>query len=262
MSRHDASWYEDAIIYAIDVERFQDSNDDGIGDFGGVMRRLDYLDRLGIDCIWLLLFYPTPNRDNGYDVMDYYGVDPRHGNLGDFVDFLDATEERGIRVLIDLVVNHTSDQHPWFQEARTDPDSKYRDYYVWSTNPPGDDSRKSAFPGESNGGRVWTYDSEAGAYYYHQFYSFQPDLDLSNRDVRDEIRRIMGFWLRLGGFGVSRRCGRVDDPGEASGPAAVEGSPRISLETAVVCHPASKRRRVAGGGRRRTRGTVVVFRRR
>ncbi|WP_435344553.1 alpha-amylase family protein [Haloarchaeobius sp. HRN-SO-5] len=198
-------WQENAVIYALDVETFADSDGDGVGDFPGLVDRLDYLNRLGVSVLWLLPFYPTPNRDNGYDVTDYYGVDPRLGTLGDFVDFVEEADDRGIRVLADLVVNHTSDQHPWFQESRTDPESPYRDYYVWAEEPPPpDSSRGTVFPGEVEDSRVWTYDSAAGAYYYHRFYPFQPDLNLSNPDVRDEIRQIMNFWLKLGvdGFRV------------------------------------------------------------
>lgn len=192
-------WYENAVIYAIDVKAFQDSNGDGIGDFRGLTDRLDYLDALGVDCLWLLPFYPTPGRDNGYDVRDYYGVDPRLGTLGDFADFVRAAEERGIRVVVDLVVNHTSKEHPWFRAAREDPDSPYRDYYVWSEEVPDPDpSKGSVFPGEAGGDRVWTYDEVADAYYFHRFYDFQPDLDLTNPAVREEIRKIMGFWLQLG----------------------------------------------------------------
>ena len=198
MSATPAPWYKNAVVYAVDVEAFQDADGDGVGDFEGLTSRLDYLDHLGVDCLWLLPFYPTPNRDNGYDVADYYGVDSRHGTLGDFVDFVRAADERGIDVLIDLVVNHTSDQHPWFQRAR-EGDERYRDYYVWSDDPPEDDpERGSVFPGEVEDARVWTYDEEADAYYYHRFYPFQPDLDLTNPDVRDEIRQIMSFWLQLG----------------------------------------------------------------
>jgi len=198
-------WYKDAVIYGIDVELFNDSNGDGVGDFQGLIQKLDYINRLNASAVWLLPFYPTPNRDNGYDVMDYYGVDPRLGTLGDFVEFVDEADARGIKVLIDLVVNHTSDQHPWFQNARTDPDSRYRDYYIWSKErPPPDSTRGTMFPGEVEDGRVWTYDPEAGAYYYHRFYSFQPDLNLANPQVREEIYKIMKFWLELGvaGFRV------------------------------------------------------------
>jgi len=213
-------WYQNAVIYAVDVDAFQDSDGDGVGDFQGLISRLDYLNHLGVDCLWLLPFYPSPNRDNGYDVMDYYGVDPRHGTLGDFVEFLRAADERGIRVLVDLVANHTSDQHPWFQRARVDPDSTYRDYYVWSTDPPQPDpGRGSVFPGEAGAGRVWTYDTEAGAYYYHRFYEFQPDLNLYNPAVREEIRKVVSFWLRLGvaGFRIDAATLMIEEKRPGNG---------------------------------------------
>ena len=192
-------------MYALDVEAFDDSSGDGVGDFPGLIDRLDYLNRLGVSALWLLPFYPTPNRDNGYDVTDYYSVDPRLGTLGDFVEFVGEADARGIKVVIDLVVNHTSDQHPWFQEARSDPESKYRDYYVWVDEPPSQDTGKeSVFPGEVEDDRIWSYDSEAGAYYYHRFYPFQPDLNTANPRVREEIYKILKFWLQLGvdGFRV------------------------------------------------------------
>jgi maltose alpha-D-glucosyltransferase/alpha-amylase len=189
-------WYKDAVIYSLDVETFQDSDGDGIGDFRGLAERLDYLSSLGVTCLWLLPFYPSPNRDNGYDVMNYYGIDPRLGSLGDFVDFMHRADERGIRVLIDLVVNHTSDQHPWFQAARKAPDSRYRDFYVWSEALPKNWNQGMVFPGYQDS--IWTWDEEAGAYYLHRFYAHQPDLNISNPAVREEITRIMGFWLELG----------------------------------------------------------------
>ncbi len=195
-------WYKRACIYSLDVETFQDSNGDGIGDFPGLTSRLDYLAGLGITCVWLLPFYPSPNRDNGYDITDYYGVDARLGTLGDFVEFIHAAQERGIRVLIDLVVNHTSDQHPWFQAARSNPDSPYRDYYIWSKEKPADADQGMVFPGVQES--TWTYDTEAQLFYFHRFYKYQPDLNISNPAVRAEIMRIMGFWLELGvsGFRV------------------------------------------------------------
>lgn len=189
-------WYKNAIIYSLDVEIFMDSNGDGVGDFIGLTKRLNYLSGLGVTCLWLLPFYPSPNRDNGYDVMDYYNVDPRLGTLGDFVEFMHQAREHGIRVIIDLVVNHTSDQHPWFQSARADKNSKYRDYYVWSNNPPEDTKDKIVFPGVQEG--IWEYDEQAGAYYLHRFYKEQPDLNTANPEVREEIRKILGFWLELG----------------------------------------------------------------
>ena len=189
-------WYKDAIVYCLDVESFQDGNGDGVGDFHGLLQRLDYLDGLGVNTIWLLPFFPTPNRDNGYDVMDYYGVDPRLGTAGDFVEFLTAATERGLRVIIDLPVNHTSDQHPWFQEARRDETSRYHDYFVWSDTRPEDAEQGMVFPGVQE--EVWTYDRTAKKYFFHRFYKHQPDLNIANPAVRAEIMRIMGFWLQLG----------------------------------------------------------------
>lgn len=198
MAIHRTPWFKNAIVYAIDIELFQDANGDGIGDFEGLTARLDYLSHLGVDCLWLLPFYPSPNRDNGYDVADYYGIDPRHGTLGDFVEFVQQAKERGIHILIDLVVNHTSDEHPWFQKSR-EGDEQYRDYYIWTDEPwSHDPERGSVFPGEVADNRIWTWDDMAGAYYYHRFYEFQPDLNLANPDVRKEIRKIVQYWLQLG----------------------------------------------------------------
>ncbi len=195
-------WYKDAIIYSMDVENFYDSNGDGIGDFQGLKKQLPYIAGMGFNCIWLMPFFPTPNRDDGYDVMDYFTVDPRYGTLGDFVDFMHAAKELGIRVITDLVVNHTSDQHPWFQAARKDKKSPYRDYYMWSTNKPDNADEGMVFPGVQK--TTWTYDRTAKAYYFHRFYEHQPDLNMENPKVREEICRVIGFWLELGvsGFRV------------------------------------------------------------
>ncbi|HWM90649.1 MAG TPA: alpha-amylase family protein [Thermoanaerobaculia bacterium] len=189
-------WYKDAVIYSLDVETFQDSNGDGIGDFRGLTERLDYLSSLGVTCLWLLPIHPTPNLDNGYDVQDYYAVDSRLGTLGDFVELMHQARERGMRVMLDLVVNHTSTQHPWFQAARRSKDSLYHGFYVWSDTLPSNAREGMVFPGYQDA--VWTWDEEAKAYYFHRFYAHQPDLDISNPAVREEICRIMGFWLELG----------------------------------------------------------------
>ncbi|HTJ45520.1 MAG TPA: alpha-amylase family protein [Kofleriaceae bacterium] len=195
-------WYKNAIVYCLHVGTFMDADGDGIGDFNGLENRLDYLAGLGVEAIWLMPFQKSPRRDDGYDVSDYYQVDPCYGTLGDFVELTHEAEQRGIRVLIDLVINHTSDQHPWFQEARRDPDSKYRDYYVWSKKKPPDANEGMVFPGVQK--TTWTYDKVARAYYFHRFYDFQPDLNTRHPAVQDEIRKIMGFWLELGvaGFRV------------------------------------------------------------
>jgi maltose alpha-D-glucosyltransferase/alpha-amylase len=189
-------WYKNAIIYCLSVSTFMDADGDGIGDFPGLMNRLDYLQGIGVTAIWLMPFQPSPFRDDGYDVADYYGVDPRYGTLGDFVEFTHGCKQRGIRVLIDLVVNHTSDKHPWFQEARSDPNSKYRDWYVWSKKKPKHASDGVVFPGVQN--TTWNYDKVAKAWYFHRFYDFQPDLNTSNPRVQAEILKIMGFWIQLG----------------------------------------------------------------
>ena len=187
-------WYKDAVIYCLDVETFQDSDGDGIGDFAGLCNRLDYVASLGATCLWLLPFFPSPNRDNGYDVTDYYGVDSRLGTLGDFVEFMHQARERGLRVIIDLVVNHTSDQHPWFLAA-ADESSPYHDFYVWSKEKPEDAHEGMVFPGKVH--TTWTYHRKVKKYYFHRFYEHQPELNIANPDVRREIKKIIGFWLAL-----------------------------------------------------------------
>jgi len=189
-------WYKNAIIYCLSVGTYMDANGDGIGDFQGLMRRLDYLHGLGVTAVWLMPFQKSPCRDDGYDVADYYAVDPRYGTLGDFVEFTHAAKQRGIRVIIDLVVNHTSNEHPWFQEARRDPNSRFRDWYVWSKKKPPHANQGMVFPGVQK--TTWTYDKEARLYYFHRFYEFQPDLNTSNPHVQAEILKIMGFWIELG----------------------------------------------------------------
>ena len=158
--------------------------------------RLDYLQGLGITAIWLMPFQASPHRDDGYDIADYYGVDPRYGTLGDFVDFIQGCRQRGLRVLMDLVVNHTSNQHPWYQEARRDANSKYRDWYVWSKKKPKRAGDGIVFPGFQKS--TWTYNDVAKAWYFHRFYDFQPDLNTSKAEVQAEILKMMGFWLQLG----------------------------------------------------------------
>jgi maltose alpha-D-glucosyltransferase/alpha-amylase len=194
-------WWNNAVVYCVDVELFADSDGDGVGDFPGLTDRVDYLAGLGVTCIWLMPFYPTPNKDNGYDISDFYGVDPRLGTLGDLVDFLRAARERGIRVIADLVVNHTSDRHPWFQSARADERSRWRDFYVWADEQP-DGPPGVVFPDAENSN--WDFDKVAGKWFLHRFYSHMPDLNIANPRVRDEINKVVGYWLELGlsGFRV------------------------------------------------------------
>ena len=191
----DDLWYKSAILYCLDVEKYQDANGDGVGDFEGLMRRLDYLQGLGVTCVWLQPFYPSPNRDNGYDVTDYYGVHAKHGSLGDFVAFMQHADALGIRVIVDIVVNHTSVDCPWFQRARNG-DRFYRDWYVWSDIRPKNHKDGIVFPGQQT--TTWTFDKKAGQYYFHRFYAHQADLNTWHPYVRAEIQKIMGFWLQLG----------------------------------------------------------------
>ncbi len=189
-------WWKTAVIYCLDVETFFDWNGDGIGDLTGLTERVDYLAGLGISCIWLMPFQPSPNRDDGYDITDYYGVDSRLGSLGDFVALVRTAKDRGLRVIIDLVVNHTSDRHPWFRAARASRTSEFRDFYVWADKPPDKPKAEVVFPDAEES--IWTYDDKAGQYYLHHFYSHQPDLNIGNPRVRDEIAKVIGFWLELG----------------------------------------------------------------
>jgi maltose alpha-D-glucosyltransferase / alpha-amylase len=213
-------WYKNAIVYSVDVETYLDANGDGRGDFEGLTRRLDYLDALGVDALWLTPFQPSPRRDDGYDISDYYGVDPRFGSAGDFVEFMREADSRGIRVLIDLVVNHTSARHPWFRRAR-DRSSDLHDWYVWSVKRPPDWRSGIVFPGAQE--QTWSYDAKARSYYFHRFYDFQPDLNMDNPRVREQVRRIMGFWLQLGVAGF-----RMD-----AVPFVLETAPRSKRKSAV-----------------------------
>jgi maltose alpha-D-glucosyltransferase/alpha-amylase len=192
----DDLWYKTAVIYCLDVEKYQDADGDGIGDFEGLMRRLDYLQGLGVTCLWLQPFYPSPNRDNGYDVSDYYGVHDKHGSLGDFVEFMNRANALGIRVIVDLVVNHSSVDCPWFQEARSNRHSFYRDWYVWADERPKNHKEGIVFPGTQTS--TWDFDRRAGQWYFHRFYKHQADFNTWNPYVRQEIQKIMGFWLQLG----------------------------------------------------------------
>ncbi|HZD11342.1 MAG TPA: maltose alpha-D-glucosyltransferase [Candidatus Binatia bacterium] len=192
----DDRWYEQAVFYELYLRAYQDSDGDGHGDFRGAMQRLDHIKSLGVDCIWILPMYPSPLKDDGYDVADYYDIHPDYGTLDEFKAFLDAAHERGLRVVIDLVMNHTSDQHRWFQEARRDRRSPYHDYYVWSETGEEYSGARIIFLDyeESN----WTYDELAGKYYWHRFYSSQPDLNFDNPAVHEEMFNIVRFWMDMG----------------------------------------------------------------
>jgi maltose alpha-D-glucosyltransferase/alpha-amylase len=195
-------WYKRAVLYSLEVDAFQDSNGDGVGDLRGLLSRLDYIARLGATCVWLNPIHPSPGRDEGYDITDHFAVHPALGTLGDVVDLVDAAGDRGMRVMLDLVVNHTSIEHRWFHSARSDPRSPYRDWYIWCDHEPSDRHQGMVFPGVQK--ETWTFDEQAQAWYFHRFYDFEPDLNHGNPAVREEIRKIIGFWLRLGiaGFRV------------------------------------------------------------
>jgi len=189
-------WFKDAVFYEVYIRAFRDSNADGHGDLKGLTQKLDYIKDLGIDCIWLLPIYSSPLKDDGYDISDYYGVHPDYGNVADFKNLVENAHQRGIRVIADLVLNHTSDQHPWFQSARADPNSTYRDYYVWSDSDEKYQGTRIIFVDTEPSN--WTWDEVAGQYYWHRFFSSQPDLNFDNPKVRSEMKRIASFWLEMG----------------------------------------------------------------
>jgi trehalose synthase len=194
-------WWKTAVVYCLDVETYMDWNDDGSGDFEGLAHRLDHLAELGVTVIWLMPFQPTPDRDDGYDITDFTGVDHRLGALTDVAEFTRTARDRGMRVIIDFVMNHTSDRHPWFKSARRSKDAPFRDYYVWRDAPPKKQAA-TVFPGEEDS--VWELDERSGQYYLHSFYRHQPDLNIANPAVREEIAKTIGYWLELGisGFRV------------------------------------------------------------
>ena len=192
----DIPWYKTSVIYNVDVDAFKDTDANGVGDFDGLTQKLDYLKWLGIDVIWLSPFQPTPDDDDGYDVADYYGIDKRLGTRADFKEFLDEAKKRNIRVIMDLVLNHSSIEHPWFKQARADTNSKYFPYYVWAKERPKDWNKGMGFPGVET--ETWTYDSVAQHYYFHRFYTFQPDLNVESKDVQQEMKKALKYWLQQG----------------------------------------------------------------
>jgi trehalose synthase len=193
---NESLWYKDATFYQVYVRAFRDSSGDGHGDIRGLTEKLDYLQELGVDCVWLMPLYPSPLRDDGYDIADYYNIAETFGTLEDFKALLDAAHTRGIRIIMDLVLNHTSDQHPWFQDSRADHHSPYRDYYVWSdTDQKYKEARIIFLDTEPSN---WTWDEVAGQYFWHRFYASQPDLNYDNPKVQEEMMQVAGFWLKLG----------------------------------------------------------------
>ncbi len=196
MISNDPLWYKDAIFYELYIRAFADGNGDGNGDFQGLTARLDYLQELGVDCLWLLPMYPSPLRDDGYDIAGFLDIHPDYGTLEDWQAFIEAAHQRGLRVIVDLVLNHTSDQHPWFQAARSSPDSPYRDYYVWSdTDQKYQEARIIFLDTETSN---WAWDDDAGGYYWHRFFSHQPDLNYDHPAVQEAMLDVLRFWLDTG----------------------------------------------------------------
>ena len=206
-------WWKNAVFYCLDVETFLDADGDGCGDLPGLCERVDYLRGLGVDCVWLMPFMPSCQRDDGYDITDFYGVDPRLGTHGDLVDVVRTARESGIRVIADLVVNHTSNEHPWFRAARRSRDSPFHDFYVWRDEKPDEKPGDVVFPDQENSN--WAFDEEVERWYMHRFYSHQPDLNVANPEVRDEIAQTVGFWLQhgLSGFRVDAVPFLIEPPG-------------------------------------------------
>src|ERR1700734_1575537 len=195
-SANDPQWYKDAVIYELHVRAFKDSNGDGIGDFPGLIQKLDYLQDLGVTCLWLLPFFPSPLKDDGYDISDYMNVHSMYGTMDDFRAFLAAAHERDLQVMIELVVNHTSDQHPWFQAARQSPGAPERDFYVWSDNDQKYKDARIIFTDTERSN--WTRDPVANQVYWHRFFSHQPDLNYDNPKVVEEVLKVMRYWLDIG----------------------------------------------------------------
>ena len=189
-------WFKTAVFYEIHTRAFFDANGDGSGDFRGLIEKLDYLQWLGIDCIWMLPFYKSPLRDGGYDIADFFTIQPDYGTVDDVRDFIEAAHQRGIRVIADLVMNHTSSDHPWFQESRSAPDSPKRDWYVWSDTYQKYEEARIIFTDTETSN--WTWDDQAGAYFWHRFFSHQPDLNFDNPEVQEAMLEVLRFWLDLG----------------------------------------------------------------
>jgi trehalose synthase len=208
-------WWKNAVIYCVDTASFLDSNGDGVGDLDGLTQRMDYLAGLGVTCLWLMPIYPSPERDYGYDVADYYGVADKYGTLGDLVELVRTARERGIRVIADLVINHTSIDHPWFQLARSG-HPIYRDFYVWADAKPPNADQGVIFPGKQES--IWSYDRAAKRWYMHRFYPHQPDLNINNPLVRNEIHKVIGFWLEVGlsGFRIDAVPFLIEQEGQAN----------------------------------------------
>ena len=253
-------WWKNAVLYCLSVQTFLDSDGDGRGDLQGLTDRLDYLAGIGVTCVWLMPFYSSPGRDDGYDISDFYGVDGTLGTPGDFVEFIRTARDRGIRVLVDLVMNHTSDEHRWFRSARADRDSPYRDFYVWVDERPEERPGDVVFPDKEQSN--WAWDEEAGQYYLHRFYSFQPDLNVANPEVRDEIAQVVGYWLDQGlsGFRVDAVPFMLEPTGLPKG--ALHDPHKLLRDLRSYLYAATRRRDPHGRGEPGARRAARVLRRR
>ncbi|MDQ1504620.1 MAG: maltose alpha-D-glucosyltransferase / alpha-amylase, partial [Actinomycetota bacterium] len=196
IDRADERWFQRAVFYEVSVRSFFDANGDGTGDLQGLIEKLDYISWLGVDCLWLLPFYSSPLRDGGYDISDFFTILPEYGKLGDAVRLMEEAHKRGIRIITDLVVNHTSDQHPWFQESRQSRDNPRADWYVWSDTVHKYEDARIIFTDTETSN--WTWDDQSGAYYWHRFFAHQPDLNFDNAEVREAMLDGLRFWLDLG----------------------------------------------------------------
>jgi len=226
-------WWKNAVLYCLDVQTFFDSDADGCGDFKGLSERIDYLAGLGVTCIWLMPFFPSPERDDGYDIVDFYAVDPKLGTLGDVVELVRTASDRGIRVIADLVLNHTSIRHPWFQSARSSPDSPYHDFYVWQDEKPEEKPGDVVFPDQESSN--WTYDRKAQKWYLHRFYSEQPDLNVANPRVRTRSPRSPASGLRS----ACRASGSTPCRSCSSPPACRRAPSKTPTSCCATCAPTS-----------------------
>ena len=236
-------WWKNAIVYCVDVQSFLDSTGDGVGDLDGLTQRIDYLAGIGVTCLWLMPIYPSPERDFGYDVADYYGVAAKYGTLGDLVELVRTARERGIRLIADLVINHTSTDHPWFQAARRSRGSVYHDFYVWADEKPENADEGVIFPGKQRS--IWSYDESAKRWYMHRFMPHQPDLNINNPLVRNEIHKVIGFWLALGLSGF-----RVD-----AVPFVIE---QVGADNPAVADPHDYLRDIRGFAQRRCGDSMLL----
>ena len=245
-------WWKNAVVYCLDVETFLDADGDGCGDLAGLTDRIDYLAGIGVSCLWLMPFYPSVQRDDGYDITDFYGIDGRLGTPGDFAELIRTAADRGIRVIADLVMNHTSDQHPWFQAGR-DRDSPFHDFYVWADEKPAETPGDVVFPDQESSN--WKWDPKARQWYLHRFYSHQPDLNVANPEVRDEIAQVVGYWLQQGlaGFRVDAVPFLIEPMGMPKG--AIAGPARAPARAAPLHGAPSRRRDPDGRGQPAARQT-------